>query len=353
MAIDAMRYSPSVEESEAATRPPYPTPAVLAPFQDAVRAAVRARLAQGPDPFCSLRLYDGAVRFSACAPHVISDHSHFDVSDAVCVLLAGGLIPVATARRAIDVTGSDLAPRFLQRAIVYRLLAEGDLPGAMQEAASPHFNDEQWVGWRAIGEHHAAQADAAAFLALWPQYESRRERHWMDDMRRQLVKAVSRAHGWRHALALTRDKRIGTQGHVHGMAFVALQPLAQETPVTELDHLLATAPELAELGALDALARLQLLVDAMRAGAPRAPLNDHPALDAVLTRIIAIDPTASREQSRHRDWLLTSCWPLIGDTATLKRVRAAIRALSYKRELATLARDIATVATDDPQATSA
>ncbi|MDP9916910.1 hypothetical protein J2W24_002559 [Variovorax boronicumulans] len=353
LAVAAIGYSPSDEESQAAAHPPYPMPTALVPFQDAARTALRTRLTQGPDPdpFCSRRLYESALRFSACVPTVISEHTDFNVGDAVCMLLAGGLIPVATAQRAIEVSASDLAPCFLQRAIVYRLLADGNLPGATQAAASPHFGDAQWVGWRAIGEHHAAHADARAFLTLWPNYASRHERHWMDTLRRQLVKAVSRRHGWRDALALTRDKRIGTKGHVHGMAFIALQPLAKETAVRELDHLLATAPELAEPDtSLDALARLQLLVDAMRASTPHAPADDPPALDAVLARIIAVDATVSKEQSRRRDWLLMDCWPLIGDAATLKRVRAAIRAPSNKRELAKLAKDIPAASPDSTEA---
>jgi len=343
LAIDAIRYSLSDEEIEAASRPPYPTPASLAPFQEAVQTALRARLAHGPDPFCTTRLYESAARFSVRAPYDVDSRFGFNVSDAICMLLAGGLIPVATAQRAIRASASGLTPRFLQRAIVYRLLADGDLPAAIEAAASPNFDQEQWVGWRAIGEYHAARADALAFLSLWPKYESRQKRDWIDDMRRQLVDTVSRTHNWRDALALTRDKRIGAKGHIHGMAYVALRPLAKQATVPELDHLLATAPELARLEALGALARLQLLVDAMRASTPRTPADDPPNLDAVLTRIIAVDPTASKQQSQHRDWLLMDCWPLIGNAATLKRVRAAIRAPVYKRELSALARDVAPV----------
>ncbi|SFP22960.1 hypothetical protein SAMN05443579_109309 [Variovorax sp. PDC80] len=351
LVIQAIQYVPSEEELALATRPPYPTPAALIPFQDAARTALRARLMQGPDPFCSTRLYESARRFSNSAPSVISDRLGFDVSDAVCMLLAGGLIPVATAERAARASASHLTPGFLQRAIVYRLLADEDLSAASQAATSPNLGTEPWVGWRAIGEHHAARADAPAFLALWPKYESRQQRNWMDDMRRQLVKAVSRVHGWRDALALTRDKRIGTKAHVNGMAFIALQSLATKTAVSELDTLLTTEPELASLDTLDAMARLHLLVDAMRASAPRAPAEDPPYLDAVLSRIIDIDPKISKEQSRRRDWLLMECWPLIGHPATLKRVRAAIRAPSYKRELSALAKDIVAASPDSTEAT--
>lgn len=342
LAISAIAYSPSEEEMEAASRPPYPTPPSLVPFQEAAQAALDARSADGPDPFCTTRLYESAARFSVRAPYDADSRLGLNVSDTVCILLAGGLISVATAQRVISASASDLARGFLQRAIVYRLLADGDLPAAMEAAASANFDQEQWVGWRAIGEYHAARADAAAFFSLWPKYESRRERDWMDNMRRQLVGAVSRTHGWRDGLALTCEKRIGAKGHIHGMAYVALRPLANQATVAELDHLLTTAPELVQLAALNDLARLQLLVDAMRASTPQAPEEDSPALDAVLSRIIAVDPTASKQQSQHRDWLLMDCWPLIGNAATLKRVRGAIRAPLYKRALSMLAKSAAT-----------
>ena len=62
-------------------------------------------------------------------------------------------------------------------------------------------------------------------------------------------------------------------------------------------------------------------------------------LNDVLGRIIAIDPRATKLQGQRRDWLLMDCWSLIGDPATLKRVRAAIRAPMYRRELSVLAKD--------------
>lgn len=341
LAIDAIGYSPSDEEIEAASRPPYPTPTSVVPFQEAAIAALQTRIGCDPDPLCTTRLYEPAGRFSVRAPHDADSRLGFNVSDAICILLAGGLISVATAQRVVCASASEQARSFLQRAIVYRLLADGDLLGAMEAAASPNFDQEQWVGWRAIGEYHAARADAPAFFSLWPKYESRQQRNWVENMRRQLVDAVSCTYGWRDALTLTRDKRIGVKGNIHGMAYVALRPLAKQATVPELDHLLATSPELVQLDALSDLARLQLLVDAMRASTPRAPADDPPDLDAVLSRIIAVDPTSSKQQSQHRDWLLMDCWPLVGNAATLKRVRGAIRAPSYKRELSMLAKDAA------------
>lgn len=338
--LQAVQFSPSDEEENASACPPYPTPAALRPFQAAAQAALHKRLAQqDADPLCSTRLYESAERFSESAPRVLRATHAFNVSDVVCLLIAGALISVDTAQRAIAACTLRLAPRFMQRALVYRLLADADVAGAARAADSPVFGEEAWVGWRAIGDHHAAQADAPAFLALWPRYGARFQRSGIDDMRRQLVEAVSRVHGWRDALALTRHKHIGNGAHVHGMAYVALRPLAEHTPVEELDALLHSAPELATCDALDELGRLNLLVDALRASTPRRPGQDPPMLNDVLGRIIAIDPRATKLQGQRRDWLLMDCWSLIGDPATLKRVRAAIRAPMYRRELSVLAKD--------------
>jgi hypothetical protein len=353
LALDAIGALPSPAEKEAASRPPYPMPACKAAFLTTAREALRRRLEQGgADPMCSTRLLERAQKFSVAArnelagiggtigksekrlpPRQLVDS---DVSDMICVLLAGGLIPVDTARKAAESSAYELAPRFLQRAIVYRHLADGDLAAANAACDSPVWGDEAWVGWRAVGEYFAGRADAQSFLALWPRYRARQERDWMDDMRRSLVVAVSRARGWREAAALTRDKHIGNKGHIHGMLYVALTPLAESGDTGTLRRLF-DEPALA---GLSELARLQLLVDAMCAAMPEPARTDHPELDEVFARIVAIDPTVSKQQSRQRDWLLLGCWPLVGEPATLKRLRAAIRAPLYRREISGLAKDI-------------
>jgi hypothetical protein len=282
---------------------------------------------------CSTRLLERAQKFSVAARNELVDVDS-DVCDMICLLLAGGLIPVGTARQAAEASAYRLAPRFLQRAIVYRHLADGDVEAAKAACDDPVWSDDAWVGWRAVGEHFAAAADSKAFLALWPRYQAKQERAWVDDMRRSLVVAVSRAFGWREAAALTGDKRIGGRGHVHGMLYVALTPLTEAGCTGQLRRLF-DEPDLADLGEFG---RLQLLVDTLNAGMSKPAQTDHPELGEVLARIIAIDPAVSKEQSRLRDWLLLDCWPLIGEQATLKRLRAAIRAPAYRREVSRLAR---------------
>jgi hypothetical protein len=68
------------------------------------------------------------------------------------------------------------------------------------------------------------------------------------------------------------------------------------------------------------------------------PARNHPYLNDLVDRIIAVDPSTDRAAMRTRDWLLFSLWPAMGEKATLDRVRKAIRTPQYKRELKLLPR---------------
>jgi hypothetical protein len=337
LAVESVRGRPTADEVEAWRSPPYPTPACHAPFEDAATAALRQRLDRGgSDPMCTCRLYDAAQPFTERARVALRrcpPEAGFRVLDTVCLLLAGGLIAVPAAQTIRgSLTGDSAA--FLHRAIVYRHLGDGDTDRACQAADDPVMEQRNWVTWRAVGEHHASAADAAHFLAIWPKYNARKERDWIDRMRRTLVLAVSRARGWREAVALTGDKRVGADHRAD-----ALAPIAATGDAAGLSRLLATEPELAALGELT---KLRLLIDAMladratAADAATAAEDDHPELAGVLARLIAVDPTESKEQMRTRDWLLVSCWPVIGRAETLATVRAAVRTPNLRRELAHL-----------------
>jgi hypothetical protein len=333
----AIAAQPSAEAIEAASNPPYPTPPHYAAFEKAARSALQIRFERGGrDPTCTTRLFERAQRFSDVVRLELTCAREFYVPDAICLLLAGGLIPVATVQEAIGALAPKTCARFLNRAIVYRLLADDNVEAAMTACGDPVMGDESWVCWRAIGEYHADRADVKSFLALWSKYGARQDRNWIDDMRRSLVIAVSKTHGWREAVLLTQNKRIGLNGHEYGMLYVALTPVAESGDTAALRRLFATEASLSDLSEI---AQIRLLLNAMQINAPRPPQTDCPELDEVLARIIAVDPTVSKRQSRHRDWLLVDCWLFIGEEATLKRVRAAIRAPIYKRELKRLAKD--------------
>src|SRR5262245_30714124 len=294
-------------------------------------AALRERLdSDGPDPMGSYRLYDAAQPFTDRAQVALKRRppaAGFEVLDTICLLLSGGLIAVQTAEMVRGLlAGSGAA--FVHRAIVYRHLGDGDTDRAGLSADHPAMGEDTWVAWRAVGEHYAAGADAARFLAACLKYNARKVRDWIDRMRRTLVMAVSRTRGWREAVALTGDKRIGT-----GHKVDALAPIAATGDTAELSRLFATEPDLAALGELT---KLGLLIDAMLADPARPLDDDHPQLAGLLARLIAVDPTVSKEQMRTRDWLLFSCWPVIGRPETLKAVRAAVRTPNLRRELAQL-----------------
>ena len=122
------------------------------------------------------------------------------------------------------------------------------------------------------------------------------------------------------------------------MLKTALQPLTQSKTTSELDQLIASTDEFADL---PEAWRLVSLVDAMLTH-PQDPVSqaDHPELEGILDRIIALDPTESKEQSRLRDYALSKTWPLIGQEATLRRMRSAIRAPMLRNEYDRL-RDVA------------
>lgn len=331
--FEAVTYSITPDETEAYSEPPHPLPAVLESFYDAAKEVLQQRLTDGGEnPLCSIRLYEAAGYFTNEVRNWLYG-ADLQVSDPICLLLAGGLVSVEIVRQAIEVCADLLAPSWMQRAIVYRLCAKGQLDAAMQAADSEVFGEEKWVGWRAVGDYLAHEGDAAAFLKLWPKYKAVHQRHIIDGMRRDLIEAVSHRYGWREAVELSRDKRMSPKSHLNGLAYVALRPVAETGDVKALDRLLSTE----ELPGLDELARLQLLIDAMQASYPKADESgsdaDHPDLSWVLPRIEAIDPSVSKERSRRRDWLLCDLWPVIADPATLKRVRSAVRAPLYRKEL--------------------
>lgn len=316
----------SEEERAAWADPPYPAPAAYAPFLDAAASAIRDRQSRDPDPLCTTRLLEPALPFR------MQTIGHAGVSDLACLLLAGGLITVGTAKEFQSRTDRPLTRAFVQRAIVYRHLADGGLSAAEAAASDPELGDNQWVGWRAIGERLAAEGDVKGFLARWPKYRAQTERDGVARMRERLVDAVARRDGWRAGVELTGDKRIGTgvASDRRGHLFTALHPIAERGDIAELRSLFATE---AVLEPLDQHARLQLLVDALAASQPADADTDHPEFESVFAEVAALDPKASRDASRRRDALLVSLYPAVGTAATLKRLRAAVRSPQWKREL--------------------
>ena len=92
----------------------------------------------------------------------------------------------------------------------------------------------------------------------------------------------------------------------------------------------------AVLSGVEPVDRMHLLILAIRASDRGVVGQDHELLPGVIDEIISLDPLESKQLSRTRDWLLVECWPAIEEQATLDRVRGAVRAPMWKRELKTL-----------------
>ncbi|MBB5830683.1 hypothetical protein [Brachybacterium aquaticum] len=325
------------------------------PFHHEALPALRGRLAElgvdphdlsrphvidDQDPPCATRQLSAPRPFSAAASLVVrqiesgKETSAPALGDLACVLLAGGLLEVTDLERAAELVGGHVAECF-GRAIVHRLAADGELEAAARAADHPRLARMPYIGWRALGDHHARRGETDAFLSHWSGYQTQKERRWIETARPLLVGAVARDRGWQDGLDVARRPRIATRGNRDELRLAALRPLAGATPEPELAALLRTEEELVDLPAADALA---LRVDAVLARAEdREKGADHPALRPLLEEITALDPTASKDLMRQRDALLLRLWPVIGTETTLQETRKAMRTPSLKREMTRLA----------------
>lgn len=323
-------------------------PAPRHPFVDVALEALAHRAAaiepeSADDPLCTVRLLERPHWFTRkVATTLRTDRAGGaghppSLSDLGCLMLAGGLLEIEDLERASEQVTQSTAEHF-GRAIVHRHLADGDLEAAQRVASSARFERVPYVGWRAIGWHHARQGDADAFLAHWSEYETRTEKTWIDETRRTLIEQISRVRGWRAGLEAAHRPKLSTAGSRSRLLRCALAPLAESVREPELVALFASAPELATVGELE---RLDLRVRSVIAHAEdRARRNDHPALRPLLDEVIAVDHTVSRAVMQSRDRMLIDLWPAVGSAGTLAEMRRAVRAPVWKRELKELSDDI-------------
>ena len=189
------------------------------------------------------------------------------------------------------------------------------------------------MGWRCIGEFFAERADAEEVFALWPKYEATRDRNGIDRIRATLLRETARCHGWRAAAELASHSRMGSKAGYSDRLKVALRHYAEQGDPLALRELIASE---AVLSGVEPVDRMHLLILAIRASDRGVVGQDHELLPGVIDEIISLDPLESKQLSRTRDWLLVECWPAIEEQATLDRVRGAVRAPMWKRELKTL-----------------
>ncbi|MFE3190849.1 hypothetical protein ACFXHA_17695 [Nocardia sp. NPDC059240] len=153
----------------------------------------------------------------------------------------------------------------------------------------------------------------------------------MTRLKEQLVAGVARRHGRQAAQQVTADKRIGP-----GFVIETFSGFIDAADVEGLQRVLSGAAA----GILPELDELTVLSATLRAATPRNPEYDHPLLDTVVDRLIAIDPTTDRATMRRRDGELFALWPAIGEQKTLDRIRKAVRTPAYRRDLTVLPRDL-------------
>ena len=322
--LEALRYPWTDGERAAASSPPYPQPAALAPHRQRVLAELDALLpADGDGPVVATRALSetNSLRTELERMH----RAPFKFEDAACVLLIAGAISIGEAEQIIP----ELTPVFaagLRRAIVLRLLAEGDVQGATRAAAE--CGDRAYCAHRDIGAYFARRGEHEEFLSRMKSFGPGKDKVQLSSLKRDLVSGIAEREGWRAGVAVADDKRL--TGEFRGSAFF---PIARSGDVEGLMAIFTDNPDL-----LPELSQLGLLTTAMRAATPVPPTADHPLLAEIVDRIIAIDPKADKSTMQSRDGMLSSLWTSIGEQQTLDRVRAAIRTPLLKRGLKQLYR---------------
>ncbi|RZS43575.1 hypothetical protein EV193_102555 [Herbihabitans rhizosphaerae] len=279
----------------------------------------------GDGPLTVTRIHGTPVAYRGVV-RSLGKPDRFDFGDATCALLAVGALDDTDVDALIEHVPSYCGVRRQQ---VLNRLAAGDLAGA-RAAADLIADGRSWVGYRDIGTVLAERGDVDEFFGDWKRYVAGKDRDGMVVLKKKLITAVARDEGWQAALAVTKDKRVGSAFAKFAFAgFPAVGDVAGLRRVFAGD---AT-------GVLSEIDQLSMLAQTVRAASGHNPDRDHPLLDEIVNRIIAVDPTTDKATMRWRDAELFALWPAFGERSTLDRVRAAIRTPRYRRELTKLPRE--------------
>lgn len=218
-----------------------------------------------------------------------SPSGRFEFEDAACALIAVGAV---TAEESDDLVPFLPAWSGFRRQLVLNRIAAGDLDGARSLAAG--LDDEhRWRAYRDIGAALAARGDAPGFFAELRNYAIARDRDDLAELAKLLV------------VAGREDSGSGAGADVvEGLQRVLVRDAAGLVP--ELDQLI-------------------LLSAVIRSVTEPDPQHNHPLLDGVVDRLVAIGASSGPAVVARRDALLVYLWPAIGDHATRDRVREAIR----------------------------
>ncbi|WP_406281117.1 hypothetical protein OH799_16175 [Nocardia sp. NBC_00881] len=330
--VAALNTVYTYEERERRSRPPYPLPDRLVWCRDLVFAEVE-RLRREGEPNCSCvmgTLDWGSQSWETIANQLRHAHGHDTFSEALILLFAASDMSPAEFENVIPHVPSDITRNKLRSQLIHALLGVGEIARAEQisDTLEPfRGRDQRFLGHRRIAYRFARQGDAAAFFGRWPRLDPRQERHHMGELKKTLVESVGGGHGWREAIKVTGDRRLGPAYRINAFA-----DLAEAGEVEQLRELFSTTEASGLLRVTDELA---VLSRALVAKATRTGVATHEPFTAILHRIIAIDPS-DKQAMRERDGMLLTLWPAYPGLDTLALARKSARTPSIRRELATL-----------------
>lgn len=325
--VEALRHVGTQQHPESAVGRPYQLPSAAQPHRARVLAELDALVLTAHESTPAVTRILGPVQPVSVYAYLVAREAELDFPDAACVLLASAVLSIEDAHVIVQAAPeADLLG--LKRQIVLSCLTDDDVVRAHTEAEA--CGEWAWVAYRDIADRHAGLGEVEEFFALWRKLAARANRHQMGMLKGKLVRGVAASSGWRAALDLTADKRIGP-----GYRYQAFLPSADSGDVEMLLEVLAGDAK----GELDELSELLLLVRAVVADSPARPAQDHYRVPELVVRLTAIDPTTDKPTMRERDALLAGLWPALGDPATLKSIRRLVRTPMLRRELTVLPRD--------------
>ncbi len=330
MCLAAVNTEYKADEVERLNRPPYPLPDRLLPHRDVARAEIERLRQEGKtDSTCVLTLYDTyAERWSTLADRFLDDRPRFHGSElfsgALMLMFSAGAMSADEFEAAVADVPDAIVRDQLRSQLIHALLGEGEVARAEQVCETL---EDGWdfLGHRRIALWCAQNGDAAEFFSRWPRLAATKERQHLQRLKTVLVHSVARRHGWRAALDLVADKRIGPKFRP-----TAFQPLTESG---EVDQLLAvfSSPDGRDL--LADVEQLEILAGALAAKATTTGVATREPFTEILDRIVALDPS-DRSVMRARDAMLLRLWPAYPDADALTLARSSARTPGIKRELA-------------------
>jgi hypothetical protein len=324
------RYTP--EESDRASCPPYPFPDRVIRHHDVVLAEVERLRREGrTDRTCTRANWEKQPQPWESRANLLRDaHLSSFFGDALRLLFAAGDLSAAEFEAVIAQVPDDVTRNHLRGQLVHVLLADGHVADAERVSDTFedfHGQDQRFFGHRRVARWFAQRGDAAEFFARWSRLAAGRERHDMGGLKETLVESVARVHGWRAAITVAGDKRLGP-----AYRRFAFTPLAENGEVERLCELFSFPEGTDLLGELD---QLQVLAAALTTKAQRTGVATREPFARVLHRIIAVDPS-QKQAMRVRDWMMFRLWPAYPDADTLALARKSVRTPDLRHELKAL-----------------